>query len=90
MTKLHEEYIRDSVNNIDKIDISQKGEMTVVISEILIKQNRLQVIDESVKKKITKLIKKMTIKDITSKISKENNISKKIIYEFCIKKKNEI
>ena len=64
--------------------------MTVVISEILIKQNRLQVIDESVKKKITKLIKKMTIKDITSKISKENNISKKIIYEFCIKKKNEI
>ena len=90
MTKLHEEYIRDTVNNIDKIDISQKGEMTVVISEILIKQNRLQVIDESVKKKITKLIKKMTIKDITSKISKENNISKKIIYEFCIKKKNEI
>ena len=90
MTKLHEEYIRDSVNNIDKIDISPKGEMTVVISEILIKQNRLQVIEESVKKKITKLIKKMTIKDITSKISKENNISKKIIYEFCIKKKNEI
>ena len=90
MTKLHEEYIRDTVNNIDKIDISQKGEMTVVISEILIKQNRLQVIDESVKKKINKLIKKMTIKDITSKISKENNISKKIIYEFCIKKKNEI
>ena len=90
MTKLHEEYIRDDVNNIDKIDISQKGEMTVVISEILNIQNRLQVIDESVKKKITKLIKKMTIKDITSKISKENNISKKIIYEFCIKKKNEI
>ena len=90
MTKLHEEYIRDDVNNIDKIDISQKGEMTVVISEILNIQNRLQVIDESVKKKITKLTKKMTIKDITSKISKENNISKKIIYEFCIKKKNEI
>ena len=32
----------------------------------------------------------MSIKDITSKISKENNIKKKIIYDFCLKKKNEI
>jgi len=31
----------------------------------------------------------MSIKDITSKISKENNISKKIIYDYCLKKKNE-
>ena len=46
--------------------------------------------EESVKKKIDKLLKKMTIKDITSKISKENNISKKIVYDFCLKKKNEI
>ena len=69
---------------------SQKGEMTVVISENPNLQNRLQVIEESVKKKIIKLLKKMSIKDITLKISKENNISKKIIYDFCLKKKNEI
>ena len=90
MTKLHEEYIRDKVKNLNKIDISQKGEITVVISENLNLQNKLQVIEESVKKKIDKLLKKMSIKDITSKISKENNISKKIIYDFCLKKKNEI
>jgi 16S rRNA (cytidine1402-2'-O)-methyltransferase len=64
--------------------------MTVVISENPNLQNRLQVIEESVKKKIIKLLKKMSIKDITLKISKENNISKKIIYDFCLKKKNEI
>ena len=90
MTKLHEEYIRDKVKNLNNIDIFQKGEITIVISENLNLQNKLQVIEESVKKKIIKLLKKMSIKDITSKISKENNISKKIVYDYCLKKKNEI
>ncbi len=90
MTKLHEEYIREKVNNLNNVNITEKGEITVVISENLNLQNRLQVIEESVKKKIIKLLKKMSIKDITLKISKENNISKKIIYDFCLKKKNEI
>ena len=90
MTKLHEEYIRDKVKNLNNINISEKGEITVVISENSNLENRLQVIEESVKKKIIKLLKKMSIKDITSKINKENNISKKIVYEYCLKKKNEI
>ena len=90
MTKLHEEYIRDKVKNLKNINLSEKGEMTVVISENLNLQNRLQVIEESVKKKILKLLKKMSIKDVTSKISNENNISKKIVYNFCLKRKNEI
>ena len=90
ITKLHEEYVRDKVKNLDQLNISTKGEMTVVISQNLNLQNKLQVIEESVKKKIIKLLKKMSIKDITSKISKENNISKKIVYDYCLKKKNEI
>ena len=90
MTKLHEEYIREKVKNLNKIDIYLKGEMTVVISENANLHNRLQVIEESVKKKIIKLLKKMSIKDVTSKINKESNISKKIIYDYCLKKKNEI
>ena len=90
MTKFHEEYIRNKVKNLNNIDISQKGEITIVISENLNLQNKLQVIEESVKKKIVKLLKKMSIKDITTKISKEYNISKKIVYDYCLKKKNEI
>ena len=82
MTKLHEEYIRKKVKNLENLNISEKGEMTVVISENSNLQNRLQVIEESVKKKITKLLKKMSIKDITLKISKENNISKKLFMIF--------
>jgi len=87
MTKLHEEYVRNKVINLDKIDTSQKGEMTIVISERKIQQNRLQVIEESVKKKINKLLKKMSIKDVSKKISDEDNISKKIVYDYCLKKK---
>ncbi len=90
MTKLHEDYIRDKVKNLNNINIYEKGELTIVISENLNPQNRLQVIEESVKKKIDKLLKKMSIKDITSKISKENKISKKIVYDYCLNKKNEI
>jgi len=90
MTKLHEEYIRDKVQNLNNIKISEKGEITVVISENSNLEYRLQVIEESVKKKINELLKKMSIKDITSKISKENNISKKIVYNYCLKEKNEI
>ena len=87
---MHEEYIRDKVKNLSNIEISEKGEMTVVISESANSQNRLHVIEESVKKKVVKLLKKMSIKDVASTISKENNISKKVIYDFCLKKKNEV
>ena len=61
MTKLHEEYIRDKVSNLNSIKITEKGEITVVISENLNLENRLQVIEESVKK-IVKLLKKCQLK----------------------------
>ena len=42
-----------------------------------------------IKKKIKKLIKKSSIKDIINAISKNKKISKKEIYDFCLKLKNE-
>ena len=89
ISKLHEEYIRIKVRNLSELEISQKGEMTVVISQNLKPQNRLQLVDESVKKKINKLLKKMSIRDITSKIALEHNVSKKLVYDYCLEKKNE-
>ena len=90
MTKLFEDYVRVKVNNLENIKILEKGEITVVISQKYYTQNSLQTIEESVKKKIEKLIKIMSIKDVVSKISLENNIQKKVIYNYCLKKKNEI
>ena len=46
-------------------------------------------LEESDKKKINKLIKKMTIKDIVKKVSENREISKKIIYKYCLEIKNE-
>ncbi len=89
ISKYHEEYIRTSVNELSKINFSRKGEITVVISEMKKEKLGFKELGESDKKKINKLIKKMTIKDIVKKISEKKNISKKIIYKYCIKIKNE-
>ena len=89
ITKFHEEYVRSSVKSLSEVSISSKGEVTVVISEdINLKKNFIKL-EESDKKKISNLIKKMTIKNIVNKINKNKKIPKKIIYDYCLKLKNE-
>ena len=89
ITKFHEEYIRSSVKNLSEISISTKGEVTVVISEDNNIEKKLNKLEESDKKKIRKLLKKMTIKNIINEINKDKKISKKIIYDYFLKLKNE-
>ena len=89
ITKFHEEYVRTSVKNLSQTSISAKGEVTVVISdEGNLKKNFIKL-EESDKKKISSLIKKMTIKNIVNEINKNKKISKKLIYDYCLKIKNE-
>ena len=64
ITKFHEEYIRCNVKELSDITFLKKGEITVVISEK--EKLNFNQLEESDKKKIKKLIKKMTIKDIIS------------------------
>jgi len=89
-TKFYEEYLRTGIKNLSNINISNKGEITVVISENNNLKLKLQELEESDKKIIRSLIKKMTIKDIVKKINSEKKIPKKLIYNHCIKLKNEI
>ncbi len=89
ITKYHEEYIRTSVKELSNVNFSRKGEITVVISEIKNEKLSYKGLEESDKKKINKLIKKMSIKDIVKKISENRLISKKIIYNYCLEIKNE-
>ena len=49
----------------------------------------MEALDESDKKKIKKLILNKSIKDIVGIISKEKNISKSKIYNYCLQIKNE-
>ena len=89
ITKYHEEYIRTPVNELSKVNFSRKGELTIVISEIKKEKLSFKELEESDKKKINKLIKKMSIKDIVMKVSQDREISKKLIYNYCLQIKNE-
>tara|TARA_B100000575_G_scaffold180302_1_gene144721 strand:+ start:373 stop:1215 length:843 start_codon:yes stop_codon:yes gene_type:complete len=88
MTKIHEEFIRCKVEDLKKIKIYDKGELTIVISEKKESTNTFNLLTESDKKIIKKMLKSKSIKDIIKKFSNKK-IPKKIIYDFCLKLKNE-
>ena len=89
MTKFYEEYIRSNVDDIKIFEKIPKGELTLILSEKDVKKNIYQNLDESDKKNIKKMIKNLSIKDITDLISQNKNVSKKEIYNYCLKLKNE-
>jgi len=89
ISKFYEEHIRINVTELELFDKLPKGELTVVLSEKDIKKNIYKNLDESDKKNIKKMIKTLSIKDITDLLSQNKNISKKEIYNYCLKLKNE-
>jgi 16S rRNA (cytidine1402-2'-O)-methyltransferase len=89
MTKFYEEYIRADIEDLEPFKLDPKGELTIVISEKPKKKNSSIILKESDKKNIKKMIKKLSIKDITDLISQNTNVSKKEIYNYCLKLKNE-
>ena len=89
ITKYHEEYIRTPIEDLSNLNFSRKGEITVVISEQKKENLSFKELEESDKKKIKKLIKIMSIKDIVKKVSEDRDISKKLIYKYCLEIKNE-
>ena len=88
ISKFYEEYYRSSVDKLELFN-NLKGEITVVISELKSQKNTSNILSESDKKKINKLINKLTIKEIVNLISEGKKFSKKKIYTYCLKIKNE-
>ena len=85
MTKIYEEFIRSETTFVNELE-GLKGELTVVLSnKTNIKNNK--EISESIKMEIKKMLKKYTHKDVVEFISKKENLSKKIIYNYCLKLK---
>ena len=89
ISKFYEEYLRYNVSDLKLIDKKLKGELTIVLSEKNSKNNTSNYLDESDKKSIKKLIKILSIKDTVDLMSKNTKISKKEIYNYCLKLKNE-
>ena len=89
MTKFYEEFIRTDIDKLEPFTPDPKGELTIVISEKVKERNSSIILKESDKKNIQKMIKKLSIKDITDLISQNSNVPKKEIYSYCLKLKNE-
>ena len=83
---MHETLYRDTVQNIEYFKSAIKGELTVVISQ---KYNKNKVVlgNDDLKKQAITYLKKYSLKDVVELISKKENVSKKIIYEMCLKLK---
>jgi 16S rRNA (cytidine1402-2'-O)-methyltransferase len=90
ISKLYEEFIRKNIDDLEIFNKELKGELTIVISEKKIDKNVSQELTESDMNIIKKMINKLTIKEITEIIGKNKDISKKEIYNYCLKIKNEI
>ena len=89
MTKFYEEYKRSKVEDLEPLKSNLKGELTIVISEKIHDKKASQTLDESDKRLVKTMINKLSIKEITDLIIRKNDISKKIIYDYCLKIKNE-
>ncbi len=89
ISKFYEEYLRSTVENLQLFKIEPKGELTIVLSEKIINKKSSQILSESDKKNIKKMINKLSTKEITEFISQNNKVSKKIIYNYCLKLKYE-
>ena len=89
MTKFYEEYKRSKVEDLEPLKSNLKGELTIVISEKIHDKKASQTLDESDKRLVKAMINKLSIKEITDLIIRKNDISKKIIYNYCLKIKDE-
>jgi 16S rRNA (cytidine1402-2'-O)-methyltransferase len=87
LTKIHEAFIREKIDEVKLFKNSMKGELTVIISE---KTNKTKLFDkEKIVNKAKKYLKKYSLKDTVDLILESEKINRKDIYKLCLKVKNE-
>ena len=87
MTKIHERFTRDKINQIKNLPDILKGEITIVISNKEKNKNIQKIINENIKKNIKKMLSKYSHKDVVDFISQKEGLPKKLIYDYCLKLK---
>jgi 16S rRNA (cytidine1402-2'-O)-methyltransferase len=87
ITKIHEAFIRENINDLKLFKNVVKGELTIVVSE---KKNNTKIFDEKkIVNKIKKYLKNYSLKDTVNLIVETEKTNKKKIYDLCLKIKNE-
>ena len=87
ITKIHETFIRDQIDDLKIFKNVIKGELTVVISENdtkIIKFDEVKIVN-----KIKRYLKTYSLKDTVNLILETEDINKKKVYNLCLKIKNE-
>ena len=87
ITKIHEFFLRENIDNLKEFKNSVKGELTIVISE---KNTKIKSFDEKkIVNKIKKYLKNYSLKDTVNMILETEKTNKNKIYNLCLKIKNE-
>jgi 16S rRNA (cytidine1402-2'-O)-methyltransferase len=87
ISKIHETFYRDKISEIKPFKSALKGELTIVLSKIYI--NNKSVSDTEIIKQANKYLIKYSVKDVVELISKKEKISKKKVYDICLKIRND-
>jgi len=86
ISKMHETFYRDKIDTIKPFKSALKGELTIVISKNY--TNNERELDLDIVTEATEYLKKYSLKDVVELISKKEKVSKKKVYEICLKIKN--
>ena len=89
ISKIYEEFIRVNIDDLKTFEKEIKGEITMIISQKEKNKDYSQKLSESDKRNISKMINKLSVKEITNLISSNSKVSKKEIYKYCLILKNE-
>ena len=87
ITKIHETFYRDYVSKIQSFKNVIKGEVTVVISEPILKTTSFD--EQKIINKAKKFLKKYSLKDTVNLIIESEKVNKKKVYDLCLKIKSQ-
>jgi len=89
MTKIHETFYRENLKDFEGFQAAIKGELTVVLSKKEETPNSVSenFSEDKLKVEIKKYLKRYSLKDVVELISKKNNLSKKKVYDICLRLK---
>tara|TARA_Y100001970_G_C14227263_1_gene856455 strand:+ start:934 stop:1776 length:843 start_codon:yes stop_codon:yes gene_type:complete len=88
ITKLHEAFLRENIDEINMFKTPVKGELTVVLSEKNIKDKFFD--EKKITEKAKIYLKRYTLKDTVDLLFESEKMNKKKIYQICLNiQKNE-